>query len=79
MYFKNKVIKIILISSKRWSPLTKVCGLTAILSLEDQEGSNDKTADGKDDVEETPDLRSKAFVVGKGYFGVEHLACLSMV
>ena len=49
---------------------------------EDQEKSDDKTAEGEDDVVETPDLRSKAFAVGKNFVQVEYLekfACLSIV
>ena len=46
----------------------KVCDLTAILSPEDWETSNYKTAEG-DDVVETPD--PKAFAVGKSFIQVE--------
>ena len=52
--------------------MARTCGLTAILSLEDEEENEDKTADGEDDVGETPGPGSQAFAVRSGFIEVEH-------
>ena len=52
--------------------MARTCGLTTVLSLEDEEENEDKTVDGEDYVGETPGPGSEAFAVGKGFIEVEH-------
>ena len=47
--------------------MARTCGLTAILSLEDEEENEDKTEDRKENVGETPGPGSEAFAVGKSF------------